>query len=257
MKRYLILRVVIFFGIHSTLNAVEPCRDHYDGILDCPLEGCGGSRTHPVDGKLNEQKNIRTAPEGPAKLMTIEELKEKPNPSTERFSSDNRDRSVLREMGEGEKIMVVGWLLTVRRGVLESCNCKIDLPGEDKYLVRDNHMVLVDPSLRRPTLARSEAHCVAAEFTPRVKLDHQNFGRAKLNPLIDEDWTESDLNPSGKLKVRMTGVLMFDSEHYFGAPLKRENDWEIHPVFKVEYCPEGKTCTGESDENWVDLDSVE
>jgi hypothetical protein len=116
-------------------------------------------------------------------------------------------------------------------------------------------MVLVDPSLRRPTLARNEAHCVAVEFTPRVKLDHPNFGRAKLNPLIDSNWTESKSNPTGKLKVRMTGILMFDSEHYFGTPLERENDWEIHPVFKVEYCPKDKTCDGDSDENWVDLDS--
>jgi hypothetical protein len=255
MKRYLILHVVVFFGIYSTLNAVEPCRDDYDGILDCPLEGCGGSRTHPVDGKLNEKKNIRTAPEGAAKLMTIEELKEKPNPSRQRFRSDNRDRSVLREMGEGDKIMVVAWLLTVRRGGLESCNCKIDLPEPEKYVVRDNHMVLVDPSLRRPTLARNEAHSVAAEFTPRVKLDHPNFGRAILDKLIDENWTESKANPTGKLKVRMTGVLMFDSEHYFGIPLERENDWEIHPVFKVEYCPEDESCTGESDDNWVDLDN--
>jgi len=49
---------------------------------------------------------------------------------------------------------------------------------------------------------------------------------------------------------------MFDSEYYCGPfTLKRENDWEIHPVFKMEYCPEGKKCTGASDENWVDLDS--
>jgi hypothetical protein len=48
---------------------------------------------------------------------------------------------------------------------------------------------------------------------------------------------------------------MFDSEHYCGPfQLKRENDWEIHPIFKMEYCPEGKKCTGESDENWVDFE---
>lgn len=253
MKRYLILLVAVFFAVHPTIKAVEPCTPDIDTLAECPDEGCGGSS---VDGELNKQKNIRTPPDGPAKLVTIAELKEKPNPSTSRFRSDNRDRNVLREMGEGEKIMVVAWLLTVRRGVLESCNCKIDPPGEQsaKMLVRDNHMVLVDPTLRNPTLARNEAHSVCAEFTPRVKLDHPNFGRAKLNPLIDPNWRESHHNPTGKLKVRMTGILMFDSEHYFGRPLKRENDWEIHPVFKVEYCPEDKTCTGESDDNWKDLD---
>lgn len=197
MKRFAVILSFAVFTFTWTAEAQHstPCPD-FDSIANCPDEGCGG------DPDLNRQKNIRNPPEGPAKLMTIKELKEKPNPSTQRFRSDNRDRSVLREMGEGDKIMVVAWLLTVRRGVLETCNCKIDLAGKNKYLVRDNHMVLVDPSLKRPTLARNEAHSVAAEFTPRVKLDHPNFGRAKLNPLIDENWTESKANPTGKLKVR-------------------------------------------------------
>jgi len=256
MKRYLIALFAVVCAVQSSANAVQPCTDDIETLAECPLEGCGPAR---VDGKLNEQKNITIAPEGPAELMTIDELKELKNPSAGRFRSDNRDRTVLKEMGEGKKIMVVAWLLTVRRGGLESCNCKTDPPGSqsEKMLMRDNHMVLVDPTLRNPTLRRNEAHSVAAEFTPRVKPDHANFGRAKLNPLIDENWTESDNNPTGKLKVRMTGILMFDSEHYFGTPLKRENDWEIHPVFKVEYCPEDETCTGESDENWVDLDSID
>jgi hypothetical protein len=127
MKRYLIPFVAVFLAVRASVNAVEPCTDDITDITECPLEGCGPtSGPRPVDGKLNEQKNIRTAPDGPAKLMTIEELKEKPNPSRRRFRSDNRDRGVLKEMGEGDKIMVVAWLLTVRRGVLESCNCKIE-----------------------------------------------------------------------------------------------------------------------------------
>jgi hypothetical protein len=103
MKRYLTPLVAVFLAVQASVNAVEPCTDDITDIK-CPLEGCGPtSGPRPVDGKLKEQKNIRTAPDGPGKVMTIEELKEKPNPSRRRFRSDNRERGVLREMGEGDK----------------------------------------------------------------------------------------------------------------------------------------------------------
>jgi hypothetical protein len=46
---------------------------------------------------------------------------------------------------------------------------------------------------------------------------------------------------------------MFDSEHSLGHHLKRHNNWEIHPVLEMEYCPKGKRCTAGSDDNWVKL----
>ncbi len=62
------------------------------------------------------------------------------------------------------------------------------------------------------------------------------------------------VNPNGKLLVRVTGLLLFDSFHFVHKPLKRDNNWEIHPVLKMEYCPEGETCRAESDANWRDLE---
>jgi len=59
----------------------------------------------------------------------------------------------------------------------------------------------------------------------------------------------------GKLLVRVTGLLLFDTGHLFHHPLKRDTNWEIHPVLKMEYCPNGKTCRADSDENWKDLDN--
>jgi hypothetical protein len=83
-----------------------------------------------------------------------------------------------------------------------------------------------------------------------------NFTQEKLQSLIDPTWKSPQTPKKGKLLIRVTGRLMFDSEHYCAMPsLKRETDWEIHPVFKMEYCPEGKKCTEASDENWVELDS--
>ncbi len=50
---------------------------------------------------------------------------------------------------------------------------------------------------------------------------------------------------------------MFDSEHFLRNALKRHNNWEIHPILKLEYCPEDKACQAETDENWEDLDKEE
>src|SRR6266436_6679130 len=59
----------------------------------------------------------------------------------------------------------------------------------------------------------------------------------------------------GSLGVRVTGLLMFDSEHFLGRHLKRHNNWEIHPVLTLEYCPEGQTCS-ETSGNWKNLDDL-
>src|SRR6266536_2851386 len=155
----------------------------------------------------------------------------------------------LKQLGEGQKITVVAWALTARKGSSETCNCELTRVADT-----DNHIVLVDPGLKKPTLAENECCSVTAEFTPRTRLDHPNFTRNNLNHLIDPDWNTSLANPSGKLLVRVTGLLLFDSFHLFHNPLKRDNNWEIHPVLKMEYCPEGKTCGAESDANWRDLE---
>jgi hypothetical protein len=81
---------------------------------------------------------------------------------------------------------------------------------------------------------------VTAEFTPRVRVEHPKFTRQELNPKIDPNWTASQNNPSGKLLVRVTGLLIFDSQHFFHDPLPRDTNWEIHPVLKLEYCPKRK-----------------
>ena len=56
--------------------------------------------------------------------------------------------------------------------------------------------------------------------------------------------------------VRVTGLLMFDSEHFVGKRLVRVNDWEIHPVFKLEVCETGNNCKLKSDDGWKSLDDL-
>lgn len=216
-----------------------PCPTQLNDITDCPDTGCGPS----LDPLLNKQKNIRSL-DGEAESMTVQDIKDLPDPVKGFKIGDPRDK--LTALGEGKKILVVANALAVRKGGGESCNCKL-LSAADT----DNHIVLVDRLLRKKpgetskqTLARREEGSITAEFAPRVRLDSPHLSRANLQPLIAVD---------GVRKVRITGILMFDSEHSLGHHLKRHNNWEIHPVLDMEYCPEKKKCTADSDDNWVKL----
>ena len=227
----------------------NPCPTGITSILDCPDEGCRQSAfdpNHPYDAELNKRKNVRSDDQQPA-LRSIRWIKGLPDPTN---LTECGSRDELKQLGEGQKITVVAWALTARKGSGEKCNCDIT-----KQAHTDNHIVLVDPAVKNPTLDHHECNSVTAEFTPRVRLDHPNFTRLKLNPLIDPNWKPSDSNPNGKLLVRVTGLLMFDSGHFFHEPLARDTNWEIHPVLKMEYCPEGKSCRPDSDENWKDLEN--
>lgn len=216
-----------------------PCPAQLDDITDCPDTGCGPS----VDPHLNRQKNIRSL-DGEAEPMTIQEMKDLPDPVEGFEVGDTRER--LQSLGEGKKIVVVANALAVRKGSAESCNCKLTRVADT-----DNHIVLVDRVLRsrqgeslEDLLDRRERDSITAEFAPRPRLDLPHLKRTNLQPLITEN---------GVVKVRVTGILFFDSEHSLGRPLKRHNNWEVHPVLEMEYCPRPKRCTADSDDNWVKL----
>lgn len=208
------------------------CPTTLNDTNDCLETGCGPS----LDPNLNKQKNIRSL-DGKAKPMTIKQMKALSDPVPGFKIGDTREK--MTALGEGKKIVVVANALMVRKGGSESCNCKLTAVADT-----DNHIVLVDRVLRikpgetaKQTLARREADSITAEFAPRVRLDSENLTRANLLPLIQVD---------GIQKVRVTGILMFDSEHSLGHHLERHNNWEIHPVLALEYCPKRKKCTADS-----------
>ena len=247
MKRSLIVLLFVVFGFSSVTEAQRPrrgrvrasapvsnCPADLDDITDCPDEGCGTD----FDPNLNLRKNIRSDDQTPVS-KTLQDMKELEDPVTFK-KGDTREE--LTALGEGQKIRVVALALVARKGGAESCNCKLT-----KVADTDNHIVLVDPTLRRPSLAADEEDSETAEFTPRVRLDHPNLSRAKLQPLIAAA-------PNQALRVRVTGLLMFDSEHFLGHHLKRHNNWEIHPVLGLEFCPRGKRCTAARDANWKSLE---
>jgi hypothetical protein len=213
-------------------------------IVDCPDEGCGGQH----DPDLNKQKNIAPGDDQQAVPRTIAWMKSLNDPK--HFTSKNRSRDELKQIGEGQKITDVALALAARKGGKETCNCKLSAKADT-----DNHIVLVDPAIESPTLTKNEKRdSETAEFTPRVRLDRPNFTQEKLEALIDPDWTSGQTPTTGKLLVRVTGILMFDSEHFLQHALKRHNNWEIHPVLKMEFCAEGDTCD-ENSGNWKDLEA--
>lgn len=257
MKRTLIITLLLFVLALSSFSSISdaqrrrgrggraapqgtgkvkvPCPVTLNDITDCPDTGCGPS----LDPNLNKRKNVRSD-NRTAETMTIQDLKDLADPVPDFSIGDTREK--LTALGEGKKITVMARALVARKGGGESCNCKL-LSVADT----DNHIVLVDPSVTKPTLVKNEADSETAEFTPRVRLDHPNLGRPQLQPLITA--------AGGALLVRVTGLLMFDSEHSIGGlHLKRHNNWEIHPVMGMEYCPKGKKCTAGSDANWKDLE---
>jgi hypothetical protein len=255
MKRKLIVALLLIFAFSSTSEAKQPkhrkhrtrtaaasggksavpCPSPLNSIQDCPETGCGPS----LDPNLNKQKNIRTDSDAPAD-KDFQDLAALLDPVPGFAIGDTREK--LTALGEGTMIRVVAFALVARVGGKESCNCGLKAAADT-----DNHIVLVDPTATNPTLAANEPNSQTAEFTPRVRLDHPKLAGATLQALIAAQ--------GGKLLVRVTGVQMFDSEHSLGPfHLKRHNNWEIHPVFGLEYCPKNKTCTKGSDANWKNLE---
>jgi len=227
-------------------------------ITACPDTGCG-----VLDPHLNKQKNLPSNKQEPI-AKTLQDLKDLPDPVPGFKIGDTREK--LKALGEGDKITVVAYALVARKGGKESCNCGLAAPKDT-----DNHIVLVEKetlaitakatrangatatkkavkarSAAQNTLDAREKESETAEFTPRVRLDHPKLAGQRLQDLVADA-------PKQALLVRVTGLLMFDSEHSLGRHLKRVNNWEIHPVMKMEFCPTGETCTAGSN-NWKDLE---
>lgn len=78
---------------------------------------------------------------------------------------------------------------------------------------------------------------------------HANFTREVVQPMIDA-------TPHKALLVRVTGQLLFDSEHFIKNHLVRVNNWEIHPVMKLEFCETGNNCKATADDGWRSLDDL-
>ena len=212
MKRLLLLLTLFVFSFSGLVSHAQKIK------VPCPTTLNSISDPH-----LNRQKNIPSL-DGEAEPMTIQQMRRLPDPVPGFKVGNTREK--IQALGEGKKIVVVANAIAVRKGGKESCNCGLSTVADT-----DNHIVLVDCVLRikpgetaKQTLRRREVNSITAEFSPRVRLDNPHLIRTNLAPLIAFN---------GVAKVRVTGILFFDSEHSLGHRLVRRNNWEIHPVFAL------------------------
>jgi hypothetical protein len=255
LRKLRALSLALAFAVCSLSSASyakkgPPCKPN---LAACPPEGCGTA----FDAKLNQRKNIHLdsdIPPGSPTVRSLTSIKKLDDP--EDFSQGD-DRDELTALGEGQKITVSAFLLVAKPELGgESCNCNFHTKEET-----DNHLVLVSKftvdkfplansvAANKKVFTSRERESVTAEFTPRVRLDHPNFTREKVQPLIAK-------RPKKALLVRVTGLLLFDSEHFIRNPLVRKTNWEIHPVLKLEFCTTGDTCKVGSDTGWKSLDDL-
>jgi len=225
---------------HAAKAAPVDC-SMYTEIGDCPLVGCGGEA---AEQRLNERKNISEIDLSTAVATKFDTLRKKKVPAGYKYGV-TPTRQLLTDGGEGSVVSTAAWLTAIRDGSKETCNCKLSKAADT-----DNHMVLIsDYVINHYPPEDWEKHSFTVEFAPRVKAKgHPNFRVNAIRPLIIAD-------PRGRLRVRITGPLMLDDYHVkHPLPNGRQTNWEIHPVFKFEYCPHPQQCSLASDAGWVNID---
>lgn len=209
----------------------------------CGLQGKGGQ-----EAAQNTAKNDFCA-SGDAKSMTFDDFKKlqtqvankkninwgDKNTATRR-KGPTTNRAPLEQMGEGNLVVINGFVLIARQEGAESVNCGANVPNEPAY--HDIHISLV-PSADET----NECSGIVVEMSP-----HHRPG----------EWTAKNLNNLAKAQapVRVTGHLFFDSSHEpcvngEGVPSnpKRFSLWEVHPIYKFQVC----TANCDGDGTWVDL----
>jgi hypothetical protein len=124
-------------------------------------------------------------------------------------------------------VRVVGFLShkikVENTGTGESTNCNLTANNEVDW-----HIYLTDSP------AQQISSAIIVETTPRTRPQHK-WTTDMLAPLVDS-----------QTKVRISGWLMYDSEHKGVIGTQRATVWEVHPITKIEVQTNGQ---------WVDLDN--
>ena len=215
----------------------------------------------PAHGLQNLAKNNFCATGTPALVtfISFKKLQQKLDQKAPEAKTWGRghlpeDRGVLRNIyttsedatiGEGSVVTFAGWLMKVRPGSEESCNC-----GTTNHTAKDMidiHVVLISSSNREDT---SECNSVTAEISPHFRPDQ---------------WDADTLLSAIDHPLRFRGQLMYDASHRpcSGSPPKpahrapsRVSSWEIHPVYAIDVCKKKslKGCKADNDSVWTPLD---
>lgn len=185
-------------------------------LIENGNEVCGptGDATDATARGLNTNKN-RTDIPGDADYIDVgwNDLKSLPSDRVNDFVT--------------APVRVVGFLshkINVENsGSGESTNCH--LTGDNEV---DWHIYLTDSP------AQQISSAIIVETTPRTRPQHK-WTTSMLAPLVDS-----------QTLVRISGWLMYDSEHVNVIGKQRATVWEVHPITKIEVQSNGQ---------WVDLDN--
>ena len=93
----------------------------------------------------------------------------------------------------------------------ESTNCGLTSPNEVDW-----HMYLTNQP------KQGIAQALIVETTPRTRPLH-SWGKKTLDALVDSN-----------TRVRISGWLMYDSEHISAIGTQRGTGWEVHPITRIE-----------------------
>ena len=232
---HLILAITICFCFSSNV-AAQNCGA--TKIEECQADGCGS------DTKLNAQKNVTSDPNHATPLqVSLAQIKGLSQPKKWKA---NKARDELIGFGEGQAVTVTALLIAAKDesgGTGEACNCHLSSKRDT-----DNHLVLVTAdALSSSDFHTREATSITAEITPRVRLQHPKWTKETLDPMIAAA-------PKQALPVRITGLQLFDTEHFITHHLNRFSNWEVHPILGFEVCRKAAGCNNDSD--WEKLDDI-
>ncbi len=185
-------------------------------LIENGNEVCGrtGDATKAVPKALNTNKN-RTDVPGDSDYIDIgwSDLESLPTDRVTDFVSAS--------------VRVVGFLshkINIENsGNGESTNCHLTGAAEVDW-----HIYLTNSP------AQQISSAIIVETTPRTRPQHK-WTTAMLAPLVDSH-----------THVRISGWLMYDSEHIGVIGTQRATVWEVHPITKIEVQNNGQ---------WVDLDN--
>jgi hypothetical protein len=209
--------------VHTHAHTPNACATSLDA---CPAAGCGGG-----DPSLNVKKNVLQVPTGEPKEFTFQNFVAL---ETERPSDYTPgDREEIEHMGEDTYVALNGYMIGAHPGGPETCNCK--LSGEAN---NDFHINLVDQKGEKFT------DSVVVEMTPKIRTTHPNWTLANLQNILD------DRDPP---YVRVTGMLLLDTEHIHRSGGPRMTIWEIHPVMNLQVCTMSRAQC-DAGRGWKELD---
>jgi hypothetical protein len=239
------------------------CGEDLEDYKACHTEYPTGCNTNgSYDAYLNLFKNQVNwdNPQPQAWLNSLQQFQDLEKKIPAGLSKNNHGDHLqeLKNLGEGSIFGTVGYLYDIKTEGKESSNCQIE-GGEDFGNVDFHIYIGFDPSLAAKLKSKTatpqekkqiDNTSVIVEMTPHY--------RGRFKP----EWTAQAVKAAIGSRVRITGQLMVDNEHYVSSQdcghanstdsCWRATVWELHPVTDLQVC-NTDSCPDQNSVGWVAL----